>query len=196
MTLSASGQSKSRRRVVSGFGALAAVVAFLVGVTSLTDWFERKLDDPAPRPPARIDARILDVSLRSTRAPLDGYLRSIGESLGGLTPRELAEQGLVFAVRVRFTGSVGERFPVRWSLNSAASGLPLRDPLYSQPDLTFVPRGREHSRTWPIWVPYPPRRGRYFLRVTLTDQKHQPVDERDSPRFAVSRIPGPPDAAG
>lgn len=181
----------TRKKIAGAFGALGAVIAFLVGVTSLTDWFERKLDDPEPRPPAEIDARIGYVRLQGTREPLERYLRSIGESLSGLTKRELSEPGLLFAMRVRLTGSVGERFPVRWSLHRARTGEPLPGGTYNQPDVTFVPSGREHARTWPLWVPYPPRKGSYFLRVTLTDRKRQPVDERDSPAFTVTKVPGP-----
>jgi hypothetical protein len=162
---------------------VAAVVGVLVGLTSLTDWFEGKLDEPEPRPPAKIDARIDDVSLTGTRESLESYLRSTGQSLRGLTERELGEPGLLFAVRVSLTGSVGERFPLRWSLRQAETGEALPAPTYDQIGVVFTPRGREHSRRWPIWVPYPPRAGSYFLRVTLTDRKRQPVDERDSRRF-------------
>jgi hypothetical protein len=176
-------RTDTRSRIAKGFGALAAVVGVLVGLTTVTDWFERKLDEPEPRPPAKIDARIDDVSLTGTRESLESYLRSTGQSLRGLTERELGEPGLLFAVRVSLTGSVGERFPLRWSLRQAETGEALPAPTYDQIGVVFTPRGREHSRRWPIWVPYPPRAGSYFLRVTLTDRKRQPVDERDSRRF-------------
>jgi hypothetical protein len=174
---------ETKTRIAKGFGGVVAVVGLLVSVTTLTDWFEGKLDPPEPRPPAEIDARIADVSLRGTREPLESYLRSTGQSVRGLTQRELSEPGFLFAVRVRLTGSVGDRFPLRWSLRKARTGEALPGPVYNQVGVVFVPRGREHARRWPIWVPHPPGEGAYFLRVTLTDEKRQPVDERDSRPF-------------
>jgi hypothetical protein len=178
-----------RARLGTAFAAVAAVVGLLVGLTSLVDWLGRQFDDPKPPPPSEIDARVGDVSLRSSAEPLETYLRSIGESLRGLTRAELREEGFVFAVRVRLTGAVGEKFPLTWSLHEAGTGSRLRGWAYNQPaQVTFVPRGREHARTWPIWVPSPGRRGSYFLRATLKDEKGLPVDERDSPDFEVTRI--------
>jgi hypothetical protein len=171
------------------FGAAAAVVAFLVGVTNLTDWVQRKFDDPEPPPPAKIDAQITGVRLSSARQSLEDYLLSTGESLGGLTERERDELGFLFEVGVRLTGSQGERFPLLWSLRGAQSGERVPGPAYAQLAVTFVPRGREHARTWPAWVPYPPRKGSYFLRVTLTDKQGQPVDMQESKPFTVDRVP-------
>ncbi len=179
----------TRKRLAGAFGAAAAVVAFLVAVTNLTDWIEERFDDPKPPPPPEIDARIHGARLTSMREPLESYLLSTGESLAGLSARERREPGLLFAVRVRLTGSVGEQFPLLWSLHSSRTGARLPGPAYNQLAVTFVPRGRTHARTWPVWVPYPPRKGSYYLRVTLADRKRQPVDVRDSQRFAVARIP-------
>ena len=179
----------SRKRLAAGFGAAAAVVAFLVSASSLVDWVQRKFDDPEPPPPVKIEDQITGVHLSSARQSLEDYLLSTGERLGGLTERERDELGFLFEVGVRLTGSQGERFPLLWSLRSVRSGERVPGPAYAQLAVTFVPRGREHARTWPVWVPYPPRKGSYFLRVTLTDKKGQPVDMQESKRFTVDQVP-------
>jgi hypothetical protein len=186
---SGGGALLSRKRLAAVFGTATAVVAFLIGVTNLTDWVQRKFDDPEPPPPAKIDAQITGVHLSSARQSLEDYLLSTGAPLRGLTRRERDELGFLFEVGVRLTGSQGERFPLLWSLRGARSGVRVPGPAYAQLAVTFVPRGREHARTWPVWVPYPPRKSSYFLRVTLTDKKGQPVDMQESKPFTVDRVP-------
>jgi hypothetical protein len=186
---SAEAHRDKRRRISQGFAVVAAIVGLLVGITSLTDWFERKLDRPQPRPPTEIDTRVHAVELRSAYTPYDEYLSETNQSVRGLTEAERKEQGLVFDVRVRFKGGLGERFSLRSSLYDATDGRRLSDPIYNQTAVDFVPAGQNHARTWPIWVPYPPRTGRFFLRATLTDRKEQPVDEQKSRTFRVTRVP-------
>jgi hypothetical protein len=178
----------AHRKLISQLVAAAtATVGLLVGITSLIDWAGR-LDSESP-PPAEIEARVSSVELRSRNEPLDRYLRGTAQSTAGLKPDELAEEGLVFAIRVRFKGGTKAKFPTAWSLYDARRRAPLRDPLYTQPVGTFTPRGPNHARTWLQWVPYPPKPGKYFLRVTVKDDKRRPVDSQDSRPFPVARIP-------
>jgi hypothetical protein len=180
------------RRAARWFGGVAAGIAFLVGLTNLIDWISETLDDPAPRPPPAIDARLVSLSLRDRATSLDEYLRSTAQSTKGLTNAELRELGYVFSLRVRLKGGTEREFPLLWTLHRARNGERLRGPLYNQPaSVTFVPRAQDHARTWPIWIPYPPRPGSYFVRATLTDAARQPVDERDSERFTVPGVPQP-----
>jgi hypothetical protein len=180
------------KRVVQGFGAFASVVALLVAVTSLVDWVSSAVDDPKPRPPPHVDARIVDVAYGEALR-LGDYLTEIRELalLRQLTDFERDEPGLGFLVRVRLQGGLGERFPFLWTLHRAGNGERLESPTYNQPASTsFTPSSGDHSRSWPIWVPYPPRTGRYFLRAVLTDHKGQPVDELDSEPVELTEIPG------
>jgi hypothetical protein len=176
-----------RKRGARVFAGIAALVGVLVGVTSLVDWLQEEVDDPPPRPPPAVDARVTALTLRDTRLPLAEYLTSTGQSTKGLTRREANEPGYVFSVRVRLKGGIESDFPLLWTLHRAKTGERLKGVLYNQPaSVTFRPLARDHARTWPIWVPYPPRPGAYFLRVTLTDEKRQPVDERQSRPFEVT----------
>jgi hypothetical protein len=176
-----------RKRGARVFASITALVGVLVGVTTLVDWLQKEVDDPPPRPPAAVDARVSALTLRDTRLPLAEYLSSTGQSTKGLTRSEANEPGYVFSVRVRLKGGIEHDFPLLWTLHRAKTGERLKGALYNQPaSVTFTPLARDHARTWPIWVPYPPDSGAYFLRVTLTDEKRQPVDERQSTPFEVT----------
>jgi hypothetical protein len=176
-----------RRRFSQAVAAVTATVGLLVGITSLIDWTRRV--DPEPPPAPEIDARISSVELRSRNEPFEDYLVGTAQSTDDLTSAELAEEGLVFAIRVRFKGSTEAKFPTRWSLYDARRRAPLPDNLYTQAVGTFTPKGPDHARTWLQWVPYPPEPGRYFLRVTVTDDKRRPAASRDSRAFPIARIP-------
>jgi hypothetical protein len=181
-----------RKRLVQGFGVVASVVALLVGLTSLVDWLERRTDDPPPAPRGQVDARLESVAVRDRAMPLGDYLSSTRQSTRGLNDLELAEPGLVFSVRVRLRGGLDEKFPLVWTLHGASSGIRLKGPIYNQPAaVTFSPRSHDDAREWPVWVPYPRRTGVFFLRATLTDEKRQPEDARDSKPFRIAEIPAP-----
>jgi TIR domain len=147
-------------------------------------------DAPSP-PPAKIDARVVRVELRSRRERLVDYLKETNQSTAGLSKFQGAERGYVFNARVRLQGKPGIQLPLRWSIIDANTGQPLRDPLYTQTATIFVPSGPNHARTWPFWVPYPPRKGTYRLRATLIDEKRQPLDEAQSEAFTLARAPAP-----
>jgi hypothetical protein len=188
------GHSKPRistRRVTAALAAVGTLIGVLAAATSLFDWFGGKVDPPAPPPPAEIDARVLGVDLRSPSQRLVDYLRETNQSTAGLTKFEGAEPGYVFNVRVRLKGNQDARLPLRWSVIDANTGQPLRDPLYTQTATVFNPRGPDQARTWPFWVPYPPRKGKFLLRATLIDEKRQPLDEAESEPFVLARAPAP-----
>lgn len=175
----------TRKRVGSAAAGLAALVGFLVGVTTLVD-FAGGLDADEPPPPA-IDARVSEVSLTTVREPYEHYLRATNESLGGLTKAEREEKGLVFAARVRFKGGEGDRYLLRMSVFNSRTGRPL--PAYAFDAAEFTPGAQSHGREWPVWLPYPPRPGSFFVRATILDANDQPVDEQDSKPFRVKRVP-------
>jgi hypothetical protein len=182
----------TRKRLAGVAGGLAAVVGFLVGVTTLVD-FAGRLDSDEP-PPAAIDARVSDVDLLTTREPYEDYLRSTNESLAGLSEAERKEQGLVFATRVRFTGGAGEPHLLRMTVFNSRTGRPVRG--YTFPVAEFTPQAQSHGREWPAWLPYPLRPGTYFVRATILDPQKKPVDQQDSDPFPVERVPRLIDPSG
>ena len=175
----------TRKRVASAAAGLAALVGFLVGVATLVD-FAGRLDSEDP-PPAAIDARVSGVDLTTTRQPYEDYLRATNASLAGLPEADRKEKGLVFAARVRFTGGQGDRYLLRMAVFNSRTGRPL--PAYTFKVAEFTPQAQSHGREWPVWLPYPPRRGTFFVRATILDQQKKPVDEQDSERFRVKRVP-------
>ena len=155
-------------------GGLAAVIGLLLGITSLVDWLSGKLSQPHRPLPAEIDTRIDGLKLAAVRQPLADYLQTSGQSTAGLTPPERREQGLVFDVRIRLKGSVHQKFRLRWMIYDRRSGRRLMGPTYNQTAAIVTPKAQEHATTWPIWVTYPPRRGRYRLTVVLTNNRGRP----------------------
>ena len=146
---------------------------------------------PAPPPPAHIDARVVSVDLRSPSQRLVDYLRETNQSTAGLSKFEGAERGYVFNARVRLRGNEDTPLPLRWSMIDAETRKPLRGPIYNQTATVFKPRGPDQARTWPFWVPHPPRTGRFLLRATLIDEKRQPLDDSESDPFTFARAPAP-----
>ncbi len=183
--------TSTRRRFSAALVAAGTVIGLLAGATSLFDWFGTKVDPPPPPPPAEIDARVVRVELRSPSERLVDYLRETNQSTAGLSKLQGAERGYVFNARVRLQGKPGRQLPLRWSMIDASTGESLRDPLYTQTATIFKPSGPSHARTWPFWVPYPPRKGTYRVRATLVDEKRQPLDEAESEPFTLARAPGP-----
>lgn len=173
---------RSRRQLTAAL--VGSVLAVLASATALFDWFGGKVKPP---PPAELDAHIVGVTLRSTGQELGDYLRETKQSTAGLSRFELTEPGYGFAVRVRLKGNQGVRLPLRWAVVHAKTGMPLRDPLYHQEGVVFKPRGPDQARTWPLWVPYPERKGTYRLRTTLLDPKGEPQDEATSKPFKATR---------
>jgi hypothetical protein len=166
------------------------VVGLLVGLTSLVDWVDGKVDSPDPRPPKEIDARIGWVALGTVREPQVAYLRATNQKKAPwMTEADLKELGLVFRTSVRLMGSQGKRFMLRLSLVDASTREHLREPGYSQIVADYEPANQNHAHTWSSWFPYPPRVGRYLARATLLDAKKQPVEERDSDPFRIDEIP-------
>jgi hypothetical protein len=176
------------RRAKQALGAAGGAVAVLVGVTTLVDWVQGKIDDPPPPPPpATIDPRIEKAELQLRNERLIDYLRDTNQPTGGLTRREREERGLRFVVRVRLRGTQGAPMPLRWQMYDERAGR-LRDPIYSQSPVTFTPTNQDHARTVPLWLPYPPKTGRYVVRFALLDPKREPLDDV-AVRFAVGKVP-------
>jgi hypothetical protein len=179
------------KRATAGLALIAAILGVLATTTSLFDWIGSKVS-PAPRPPPpNVDARLLGVELRDTGTPLGDYLTETNQSAAGLTRHELLERGYVFRVRIRLAGNLGRAIPLRWSMIEHPTGRPQRGAAYNQTAAIFRPRGETQTRTWPVWVPSPPRPGAFRVRLTLVDNRRRPLDESESSPFRV-RHPPPP----
>jgi hypothetical protein len=171
-----------RKRIQQAVGGAGAVIAALVGITTLVDWGKGTLDDSTPAP-AAIDAQIVDVEPRGDNETLADYVRSTKPPGGTHYTREqLAERGYIFAVRVRIRGAQGQKLPLRWSLYETRRGR-LPGAVDNQIGVVFAPLAREHARTWPVWLPYPPHPGEYYVRFTLEDSEGRPVDTKDTRPF-------------
>jgi hypothetical protein len=163
-------------RIVAGIGALAGV---LLTVTALFDWFEAKVTTP---PPKRIAADLVRAELQPVRETLGEYLLDQGQATAGLTRAQQREPGLVFLIEVRLRGGRQEEMPLRWQLYRD-SGERVPGKAYRQTPFGFVPRNQDHQRTARLWLPLPPRSGRYFVRVTVLNPKGETVDELTTKPF-------------
>jgi hypothetical protein len=158
----------------------------LLGVFVLL-WLTLK---PSEGPPTKVDARIEKVTSRNVAEPLRDYLVLTRQSNRGYSPVQLRQPGYVFNVSVRILGQRGKKHPVRWSLYRRPEQR-IPGPAYNRSAGDMTPESEDHASTWPVWVPYPQRRGTYFVRFTLDDQRNRPVSEKDSPAFGY-----PPPGAG
>jgi hypothetical protein len=158
---------------------LAAVAAAIVLAFFFLLWASLK---PQGGPPAKVDARIAKVSSRNVAEPLRDYLDETRQSKRRYTTAQLRQPGYVFNVSVRIIGQRGKRFPVRWALYRRPEAR-VAGPSYNQIAGEMKPESADHASTWPVWVPYPPRRGTYFVRFTLEDQRNRPISEQDSHAF-------------
>jgi hypothetical protein len=174
----------SLRKVYAGVAAAGVVFGALAAGLSLIDWVADRFDRPTP---AVIDPRISSVRQRDARQPLDDYLRETRQPRTGFSPEQLRQAGYVFSVHLDIRGAVGNEFELRWAMYDAKRERRLRGPTYNQVAGDVRPESPRHSRTWPVWVPYPRTGGTYFVRFTLDDDRHQPVSELDSQRFTFSR---------
>lgn len=169
--------------------AIAAIIAVAASLTSIIDWVDERVGPEPVATPPTIDARVSSVALRSRRQPLGDYLREIGEPTEGLTRNQLREPGLTFRTRLSAKGAVGTRLLLVWTLYDLDREARVPGGDYRQVAADFRTRAPTERRTWPIWVPYPPRPGRYRLDVAFQDAKRQPVDERSSPAFLIGTVP-------
>lgn len=99
------------------------------------------------------------------------------------TRAELRRRGYSFLLDLSEEGPKGTHLHLRWALYDADGGrVPGRD--YAQVSADFTTSATRQDRTWPVWVPHPPRQGRYLVRFTLEDEQRRPVDQAQSQTFA------------
>jgi len=171
--------------------AVGAVLGVLVAATTLVDWISSRGSD---EPPATIDARLLEVERKSSAQTWQEYVQETKPKEVPKYPDEVLRQlGYVFDVRVSIAGRRSARLPLRWAMHDATTGRPLRNKAYRQVAATFIPEASRHARTWPVWVPFPPARGRYFVRFVLVGTDGRPEDDKETDVFKYDheREPAP-----
>ncbi len=178
----------SRKRLLGALTVAATIIGVLSSGTALFDWFGKAVNPVIP-PPGVIHAQLTVPKLISSHKPLSTFLSEINTSTAGLTTYELAEEGFEFLVGIHLQGEQGRSTFLTWAIIDKATGSPLADPIYHQDAARLQPRGPDQARQVPIWVPSPPRRGKFIFRVILLDQTHRPLDQVESKPFMVSRAP-------
>jgi hypothetical protein len=167
------------RRVYGAIAGLGVIVGALAGTLALFhDVFGLFRSDP----PASIDARIDEVVKTRKAMPLGEYLDEAKLPRSSFSKDQLGQPGYEFVVRVTIAGRVGKDLPLRWRMFRKPE-VPLPAPLYDRKAVGFEPKGQVHSNSWPVWVPYPPRSGEYYVRFTLEDSQGRPASQQDSPTF-------------
>jgi hypothetical protein len=168
------------------FALAGAVVATLTQATSVVDWVDGKFSDPPPAD--TVAPRILAVE-RQSPSSLGDYLNEVAEPTKGYTVNQLNQDGLVFDVKMHIQGEQGNRFTLRWFIVDVDRGVRLRGASFNQKPAIFRPRNQNQVREYPVWVPRPPRAGRYQITFALANDKGEPVDRHNSDAFRVNSRP-------
>jgi hypothetical protein len=172
----------SRRAALRLAAATVGVVAVAAGAWAVLQWVAPEADRSSG---STIDTRIVDVA-RQAPAKLGDVLNDTNQPTRGYTRAQLRQTGMVFALRIRLRGERGNRFPLRWFMTDADHATRLRGDSYDQVPAIFQPRSDNHSRTWPVWVPYPPYRGRFRVTFVLNNAKQEPVDQKTTATFRAA----------
>ncbi len=178
----------TRKRLVGALAATATIIGVLSSSTSLFDWLKATVS-PATPLPAKIDAAVSAPTLIDANKPLEAYLSDTNQSAAGLDRYQLAEQGYEFLVDIHLQGDRAQHIVLRWSIVDEATGNPLPGTTYNQDAADLVARVQDQEREWPIWVPSPPSRGRFALRIILLDSQRRPLAEADSKPFTLTKAP-------
>lgn len=171
----------SPKRIAQLFAVLGAVIATITQATSFVDWVSGKLTHP---PAATVAPTIVAVEPQSP-ASLRDYLRDSGQPRTGYRAEELGQKGLVFALTMHIQGEQGTRFGLRWFIVDVDRETRLRGPSFNQVPAIFKPRNQDQVRTYPVWIPTPPRPGRYAVTFALVNAKGEPVAQKLTSPFRI-----------
>jgi hypothetical protein len=159
--------------------AISAVVATLAALVGVLRYADEKIDPPVP---VRI-AEIKGVELRDVAQPLRDYLAEVRPTDGRRYTRdELRRPGCSFLLRLSAEGPEGMHVRLRWTLHDA-DGRRVPGAAYAQVSADFTTSASRQTRRWPVWVPPPPRDGRYVVRFTLEDDERRLIDQLQSRPF-------------
>ena len=98
--------------------------------------------------------------------------------------RKLSPLGVVVNFRAEIEGFRGKRSVVRWSLFDARARTRMPQPwLRNRRALTLIPEAGKDGGTPAVWVPLPRKRGPYFVRLELLDDRGTRLAKADTERF-------------
>lgn len=178
----------SRKQLLGALTVAATIIGALASGTALFEWFGKNVNPVTP-PPAVINSQLTPPTLISSHKPLGAFLSDTNQPTTGLTAYQLAEEGFEFLLGIHLQGEQGKSVLMKWTIIDSATERPLTEPIYNQDAAVLRPRGPDQARQLPIWIPSPPGRGKFVLRVILLDQTHRPLVQADSKPFMVSRAP-------
>lgn len=94
-------------------------------------------------------------------------------------------EGLLVNFGVRLTGFNGKDIPTQWSMYNAETNevVPLFRNQPGWPDAEFTIEADDDSGRGEIWVPLPQLEGRYFVRITLLNDRGTELDRLDTDQF-------------
>jgi hypothetical protein len=174
------------KRIAKGLALMGATIAALTQATSLIDWIGGTFSDS---PAGTIAPRIVAVE-RQSPLSLRDYLADTHEPITDYTDEELDQTGFVYALTMHIQGERGSHFVLRWFIVDVTRGTRLRGPSFNQEPAIFKPRNQNQVRTYPIWIPRPPRAGTYEVTFALANAEGEPVSQKLSPPFHVRPLRG------
>jgi hypothetical protein len=158
----------------SGWAAIP-IVATLIGIGFT---LRHELDSSPPSREAALSSLTLDRNVGFGQ-----YLDRIQSPRTPYTSAQLGRKGVYLEFDISVTGYRGERLPLRWILLDESSN----DLVDQAEALRIRPRAEHDKGTWFTWVPIPPGRRAYVVRLQLYDDQvpARPLARLDSDSFQL-----------
>jgi hypothetical protein len=141
-----------------------------VPTTAMMQFVDQIVVDDGDAPPQEVRQVLASSRLQLTRSPG--------------APQKLSPLGVVVNFRAEIEGFRGKRSVVRWSLFDARQGTRMPQPwLRNRRALTLIPEAGKDGGTPAVWVPLPRKRGPYFVRLELLDDRGTRLAKADTESF-------------
>ena len=181
--------------------ALAAVltvaVALLIAVVAV-----RVIGSPDPgptavptsraaaAPPSQLAGRLSEVAVADRALPLGDFCARRNLPCTGYDAAQLRRPGNVVGYTIEAVGYRDQRLSIRWSLYDAETNARVPEPALTDqagwPDGNYTPAAERDQNSGELWVPFPPRSGRFFVRLELHPPAGARLDWEDTEPFSVS----------
>lgn len=151
---------------------------------------EKPLEDVLELPPGEIRPQYLtailtdqeDAPPSEVRQMLTSTRLQIANTAGGAA--KLSPLGVVVNFSAQIDGYRGKESVVRWSLFDARERTRMPQPwLRNRVALRLIPEAGSDRGSLAVWVPLPRRRGPYFVRLELLDDRGNRLDKADTKSF-------------
>ena len=168
--------------------SVGGAIALIVGVGTIVGWVHfshPKSTDVFIRPP-----RVTELTLKRSRLSYAAYRRQLkgAAELAFPISAQPDDLGLQLEAELVVENRAGERFSLRWRMYETRTGGQVKGPDYDS-QVAFRTAFRMWTASFPVWVPYPPRKGSYFVTLSVLDENGQPISHRNSQRFTIVREP-------